>query len=238
MAVNILPVYGQSAPTQTAPAGPGDLGGSSYEGAVGNSISGIPGVGGALNGLISSIYGTKPATANPIDTAAAAITGNIGNLNSIGDLTTGADTISAENASLPYQMNLPNYSDMLQMSAGNVGQELSGQLPQDVQNQIQQAAAARGISTGQGAGSPNTGAAELADMGMNSLQMQQMGQQGFGQLMQETPTGTPQMSPESMFVTPQQQQEAQQYANMIAAAPDPEGLGLANTIGGMYGLSF
>lgn len=230
-------VYGQTSPTQSAPSAPGDLGGSTYEGAFSNSVASIPLLGGSANSLLTSLYGSKPATANPVDTATQSIMGNIGNLGDISTLTTGADTISAQGAALPYQMNLPDYTGMLQSATGNVGQELKGQLPQDVQNQIQQQAAERGISTGQGAGSPNTGAATLADLGLTSLNMDQLGQTGFGQLMQETPTGA-QFNPASEFVTPAQEQEAAQYANMIAASPDPEAAGLLNTFSSMAGGMF
>jgi hypothetical protein len=228
-------LYGQTTPTQSAPAAPGDLGGSTYEGAFSNSVASLPLLGGAANSLLTSLYGSKPATADPVDTAQTAIMGNLANLGDISQLTLGTDTTAAQGAQLPYLQNLPNYTGMLQSETGNVGQELQGQLPTDVQNQIQEAGAQRGIATGQGAGSPNTGASELADLGLTSLNMNQLGQQGFGQLMQQTPTGQS-FNPANEFVTPAEEQEAQQYANTIAAAPDPEAAGLMNTALSMVSL--
>lgn len=63
--------------------------------------------------------------------------------------------------------------------------------------------------------------------------MQNMGMQGFGQLMQQTPVG-PQFNPSTMYVTPEQQQAAQLAANEEAAAPQPQLSGLMNTVGGMF----
>jgi hypothetical protein len=236
---SLLGSWGQSAPSQANgnPAGGGSLGGDTYEGQFSNSISDIPGIGNSLEGILSSIYGTKYGVPDPTQTAGAAIGGNLGNLGADTSLTLGTDTTAAEGAALPYQMNLPDYGGMLQSASGNVSQELSGQLPTDVQNQIEQAAAARGVSTGQGAGSPNTNAAMLSSLGLNSLQMQNQGMQGFGQLMGQTPTGA-QFNPASMYVTPEQQQAAQLAANEEAASPDPQAVGLANTLGGVFGVSF
>ena len=189
--------------------------------------------GGYVSGLLTGIYGGKYQVPDPGNTAGAAIAGNTGNLGALEGLDLGSNAISAMGAAEPYQMNLPGYSSMLQSASGNVGQELSGQLPQDVQNQIATSAAERGISTGQGAGSPNDNAALLSSLGLNSLEMQNMGMQGFGQLMQQTPVG-PQFNPSTMYVTPEQQQAAQLAANEEAAAPQPQLSGLINTVGGMF----
>lgn len=225
-------MLGSGGGTSAVSGGPGNLTGTTL-----NSS----GIGGVLNagGIGNAFFGSKPATPDPGNTAATAIGSDIGNLGQINTLTLGTDATSAQGAALPYYMNLPNYGQNLSTASGNVTQELQGQLPKDVQNQIDQAAAARGIQTGQGAGSPNTGAADLAALGLNSLNMQNLGMQGFGQLVQQTPTGA-QFNPASMYVTPEQQQQAQLYANQIAAAPDPTASGLLNTatsvIGGLGGL--
>ena len=221
-------VYGQTTPTTTAPGNDQSLSGQSYLGGFGNSIASIPGVGGSLNTILSSLYGSKPATANPVNTAGQAIKGNTQNLAANSNLTLGSDAITAEGAALPFQMNLPDYNNMLTTATGNVSQELSGQEPQDVQNQLQQAAAERGVATGQGPNSPNANAAYLQALGLNSEQQIQTGQSGLGQLIGETPTGQS-TNPSNMFVTPEQQQAAVQYANTIAASPDPEASGLLNT---------
>lgn len=231
MATTNPQVYGQTPTGVTAPGSPGSLPGSTYEGSFSSSVGSIPGAGGSLNSLLTSLYGSKPATENPVSSAGQAIQGNTQNLGLNSNLTLGTDTVSAEGAQLPFDLNLPGYQQMLGTSTGNTSAELQGQVPQDVVNQIQQAAAERGASTGQGSQSPNTNAQFLQSLGLTSQNEMGIGQSNLSQLIGETPTGTP-FNPSSMFVTPQQQQSADQYANTIAAAPDPEASGLANTIMG------
>jgi hypothetical protein len=224
----------QGASTVTAPGGGGNLSGSTYLGQGGNLISGIPGVGGIASGLLSGFFGSKPSVPDPTATANQAIVGDISNLGNLGQLAEGTSEISAESAAIPYEMNLPGYDANLNQAATNTAQELSGQLPQDVQNQIQEAAAERGIATGQGAGSPNANAALLQDLGLTSLQEQQMGQQNLSQLIGETPTGQT-YNTQSMEVTPEAEQAAQLLSNEIAASPDPILSGLMNMFGGALG---
>lgn len=185
----------------------------------GNSQS--PTFGGGIGGWLGDVYGSKYGIPNPTATAGNAISGNLGNLAGIYGLSVGADQASAAGAASQYQLNLPDYTGMLNSATTNVGQELQGQLPADVQSQIQTAAAERGVAGGGGANSPNTNAAYLQALGLTSLGMTQTGMQGFDQLYKDTPTG-PMFDPSSMFVTPEQQQAAQLAANQMAAAPDPE----------------
>lgn len=228
-------VYGQTPAGITAPVNPGsgNLPGSTYEGSFSNSLASIPVLGGSINSLLTSLYGSKPATADPTSTALDAIIGNDQNLNSkqLQNLTLGTDQLTAEGAALPFQENLPGYESALNTASGNTQAELEGQIPQDVINQITQAGAERGIATGQGSGSPNDNASYLQALGLTSQNEMGIGQSNLSQLIGETPTGQP-FNPSSMYVTPAQQQSAQQYANTIAAAPDPEASGLMNTIMG------
>jgi hypothetical protein len=110
---------------------------------------------------------------------------------------------------------------MLTQATTNVGNELQGQVPDDVIRLLQQQGAERGVAGGQGPDSPNTNASYLQALGLTSLGMQDRGMQGFHQLYADTPIG-PQFNPSSMMVTPEQQQAAQLAANQEAAAPDPE----------------
>jgi hypothetical protein len=214
----------QGRPTTTAPGSSSSLPGQTYSGAFGNALNYIPGVG----GLLSSLYGSKPATENPGSSASQAINENIGNFGATSQLTLGNDAISGAGAALPFQMNLPDYDSMLTQASTNTGQELSGQVPQDVQNLLSQQASERGISTGQAPGSPNTEAAYLQALGLTSMGQQQQGQSNLSQLIGETPTGAG-FNPSSMQVTPAEQQAADQQANTVAAAPDPVASGLMST---------
>lgn len=270
----ILPQYGQTTPTTSAPGTSNSLPGQTYEGAFSNSVASIPLIGGGLNDILTSLYGSKPATENPVASANQAIIGNTQNLPADANLTLGTDTLSAQGAALPFEQNLPGYEGLLNQgssnaatelsgnvpdfpgftgdmnqAATNTAQELQGQLPQDVIDQISQAASERGVGTGQGQSSPNTSASYLQSLGLNSLSQEQTGlsnlgtlennalnidtagQNALSQLIGETPTGQ-QFNPSTMYVTPSQQQAADQAANQIAAAPDPEATGLYNTIMG------
>jgi hypothetical protein len=118
---------------------------------------------------------------------------------------------------------------MLNQASTNTQQELSGQLPQDVVNQITQQAAERGVSGGQAAGSPNENSAMMKALGLTSLGQEQTGQSNLNTLINETPQGA-QFDPASMFVTPNQEQSAQQGVQNAMAAPDPGASGLFSSI--------
>ena len=184
-----------------------------------------PTFGGGIGGWLGDVYGSKYGIPNPVSTAGSAISGNLSNMYGISSLTEAADAASGAGVQSEYLNNLPDYMGMLNSASTNAATDLSGAVPQDVQSQLQQSAAERGVSTGQGPNSPNTNAAYLRALGLTSLGMQQTGMQDFNQLYQDTPTGT-QFNPSSMMVTPEQEQAAQLAANQEAAAPDPELTGL------------
>jgi hypothetical protein len=102
------------------------------------------------------------------------------------DLATGVNQFMTGEAMKPYLANLPNYANMVGSRTEGITQQLKGQLPQDVINQIGQQAAERGISGGS-PGSPNANAAYLRSLGLNSLQMQQQGQQNLSSAIADTP---------------------------------------------------
>jgi hypothetical protein len=90
--------------------------------------------------------------------------------------------------------NLPGYQQMVGASSGNIGANLAGQLSPDVIAQMQQAGAERGIATGtEGSGANN--AAYLRALGLNSMQLQQLGESQLTAAVgrtpiQQTQTGT------------------------------------------------
>lgn len=184
---------------------------------------------GGTGGVLGSLYGQTPGVANPVASAKTATSGNIGNLPGIANLTQGTDAISNAGAASGLQQNLPGYESMLNQASTNTQQELSGQLPQDVVNQITQEAAERGVATGQGTNSQDTNSAMLSAMGQNSEQQMQTGQSNLNTLIGETPQGA-QFNPASMFVTPTDEQAAQQGVQNAMAAPDPGASGLFSSI--------
>lgn len=185
-----------------------------YDTSRGGSISGggygTGGLGGSATDY-SSAYGGKPTVPNPATSAAAAVTGNLGNLPALINL--GQQVNPATQAQ--FYGNIPNYTGLNAQSSANIDAMLHGQLPQDVVNQVAQRAAERGVITGQ-----TSPASYLQALGLNSLQMQQQGEALLGRSVARN-TRAPFYAPAMGFVSPDAQQSAQMAANVYQAAPVP-----------------
>lgn len=114
------------------------------------------------------------------------------------DTANNLNTFMAGEAQNQYLQNLPNYAGMINQQSNNISQQLKGQLPQDVIDQIGQQAAERGISNGM-TGGQNTNSAYLRALGLNSLQMQQTGAQNLAQVRADTPV-SPLFNPATFMV--------------------------------------
>lgn len=163
--------------------------------------------------------GGTPTVPSPAGTQAQSIQGNQQNFGGLSDLATNTAQLNSKLGALPYQLNLPNYSGLLGQASSNALSLLGGNIPSDVQRNLIQGAAQRGISTGM-PGAPATNASYLQALGLTGLGLQQQGLQQFGSLMNMTPTG-PQFNPASMYVSPDAYQQAQTAANLYNAAPIP-----------------
>ncbi len=98
-----------------------------------------------------------------------------------------ANQFMTQQAAAPFISNLPDYQGMVGQRSTNIGSQLRGEVPQDVQRLLSQAGAERGVATGMGAGSPNANAAWLRALGLTSIGQQQLGQQGLTQAIADTP---------------------------------------------------
>ena len=163
-----------------------------------------PGRGGSVGGNTltgstqsgAGAFGSVPTVPNPITTASQAIAGNLGNLANIYNIVQGANPLIGK-------------------QRGVASEYLSGQVPDDVVNQILQRAAERGIATGS-PGSPNANAAYLRALGLTSLDLTGKGFDMASNL------GRDVYSMESpFFVKPEDMQAAQLAANIYAASPNP-----------------
>jgi hypothetical protein len=172
-----------------------------------------------FGGGYTPAYGGIPGVPDPTSSAAGAIAGNSANLPGIEGITGSIDTANQAQLEQNYNMAIPNYAALTQQASNVTGQELNGQVPQDVISQLLQQAAERGIMTG-GAGSPNTNAAYLRALGLTSLGQQQTGMGNLSQIIQEAPKA-PLMDASSLFVTADQEQQANAARELYASAPIP-----------------
>ena len=164
-------------------------------------------------------YGGIPQVPNPAATSAAALAANNANLAQIYQLMGGINTFNAGQAANQLQLNMPNYNALINQRSGLVGEELAGQVPQDVVDLLIRRAAERGIATGSPS-SPNSNASYLKALGLTSLSQQQKGMADLIGAINSTPTA-PLSDPSRMFITPDAVQQAQMAANLYASAPNP-----------------
>lgn len=120
----------------------------------------------------------------------------------VAGLTRDINAINREGQTAANLARIPGAQGLEQQSSDMIGQELSGQLPSDVLGQIRQQAAERGIMTGS-PDSPNATAAYLRALGLNSLEMQQQGQQNLTSAYARNPSA-PLFDPTSQLLTPYQ----------------------------------
>ncbi len=191
----------------------------------GSPFYGGQGAGGGPGGLpgapsfgYSGAYGGVPQVPDPTQTAAAAAAGGQANLPALSGLSGGVNQFNTNQQLQQLQAMIPGYTDASAKSSQNILAELSGQVPSDVINQIIQSSAERGVLTG---GGPNANAAYLRALGLTSIGQQNAGEQHLAGAIARTPR--PQLfRPDQYFTTPQQQQEAQLYANIYGSAPNPQ----------------
>jgi hypothetical protein len=156
-----------------------------------------------------------------------------------------------------FNQAIPGFSDIL-AKGGDLtkqlqtlsAQELAGQIPQDVQDQLRRSTAFTSLGAGE-AGSPMSRGLTARDFGLTSLDMIQRGaglQAEAGNAAQRwagLASGL-MMNPSSFFITPQQQaaltmqnnlykQATQQLRYNLAAAPDPVAKGVSDTIMSLIG---
>lgn len=112
---------------------------------------------------------------------------------------------------------IPNATALETQSSANIANQLSGQLPADVVNQLAQAAAERGVAGGI-SGSPNDTAAYLKALGLTSYDMTQQGQANLTSALGRNQAAST-YDPSSLIITPAQSAAIanQTYANQLNA---------------------
>lgn len=181
----------------------------------------------------SAAYGGVPNVPNPGASAASAIGADVSNLGNLYALGQGTNQFNEGQLISNYQSAIPDYSALATQQSSNIGSELSGQVPQDVLNQILQNAAERGIVTGS-PGGPNANAAYLRSLGLTSLGLQEQGVNDLKTAVSEAPIAQP-FDISKMFTTPDEWQQAQMAANLYKSAPIPSAAAGAARAAGMVG---
>lgn len=153
--------------------------------------------------------------------------------------TTMLDTINANNIALPnlyelaqkindfnYQQKLaqilkgdPNFQGQMGQSFSNIEAALKGQVPQDVADVLRNKAASMGVRSGT-PGSQFVDFNNLYNYGQTSLDQTRWAENALTNALARLPSTTP-FDITSMFLTPDQLQQAKAAANVNQSAPDP-----------------
>lgn len=183
-------------------------------------------------------FGSKPQVPafTPVSTQAAqatAIGANTANSGAAQSLAASTNAFNQDQLLKMLGTAIPGYDAMVKQAGTNINSELQGQLPKDVQDQIQSSDAARALGGGYG-GSRSAGNLTARDLGLTSLNLTQQGLDSASRWIQTSKsTAVPgQFDVSSMFVSPSQQISVDTannsnafqrdwLQNQIAAMPDP-----------------
>lgn len=198
-----------------------------------------------MGGFLSSLFGSKPTvpTLTKLDLGTEqmlATQNNLRNLPGIENLVSSANAFSVEDVTKWLNQAIPGFSDMVSEAGGNISSMLAGKIPADVNQAVQNSAAARALGGGFG-GSGMHSDLVARDLGLTSLDLTQKGlssAEAWFQTMDKLYAPS-MISVKDMFVTPGQQaafdvsERNQQWArdwlqNQISAMPDPTTVGLWN----------
>ena len=216
---------------------------------AGAAILGAASIGG---GLLAAGSKPKIPAFKPIDFEAEqkqAIQQNLAALEPATELA--KKTTAAEQSQLEAQLRraIPGYDQLVAQAGKNISASLKGEIPTDVQAQIQRSTAGRALAGGFGGGTGMGRALTARDLGLTSLQLQNQGlAQAQNFIQQQRAFGMVQpFSVSSMFITPAQRvnalqnQQAAQYnrdltAAQVAAMPDPKMAAIGQGIQSMGGV--
>lgn len=198
-------------------------GASSFLGGFATGPTGSAVTGGPMVSNYSPIYGGIPGVPDPTVSTRSAIAGNATNLPQLQNLGAGINSFNQAQALQGLEQSVPGLAKLNQQSSTNIAQELAGEVPDDVVNNLITSAAERGILTGS-PGSPNANAAYLRALGLTSLGQKQTGQANLTAAVARAPQ-VPLFNLSSMMTTPEMVQDADLTRNIYASAPVPEAAG-------------
>ena len=133
---------------------------------------------------------------------AGAIGQNIANLPGAEKLASSVNTFNQQQLESMLETAIPGYQAIKAKVGKNISSQLSGEIPQDVQDFIQRKAAAKSFSSGFG-GSGMAANLTARDLGLTSLQLTQEGLDSATRWISSAAVA-PRFDVSSMFITPQQ----------------------------------
>jgi hypothetical protein len=122
-------------------------------------------------------------------------------INELSDFSTQLNVSSSAELQRLLNESIPGYSDIQSQRSANTLAQLQGELPEDVQRSVYQSSVARALGGGYG-GSPAARNLALSDLGLTSLEMQQLGMQNASNLISSTPMIDP-VTAGSLMISPQ-----------------------------------
>lgn len=196
-----------------------------------------------LIGAAAGAFGSKPKVPEltPISATAeqqATAQGNLQVLPEATKLASQVDQFKSDEIAKMLGAVLPGYQAMLAKGASNAAALMSGQLPSDVTRSVTDAANARAVAGGFGGESGLAHNLTLRDLGLTSLEAENMGLSQFTSLLSSAKSVTPMpfdfttafLTPGQRMAFDAQQQEAAFRRNwldaQVASAPDPSTLAM------------
>lgn len=209
--------------------------------------------------ILAPVFGSKPQVAGftPLDLQEEqkkSILGNIANFDDIAKL----GELYRKNFIEEQEALLPGFSENLKKGSEatgkllDLGEEfLTGELPQDVQDQIYRNSAYKAFRGGYGGSQMHSGLT-ARDFGLNSLDLMKQGADMIGRGGNSAQQWSAMakggmMNPAASFIDPnfqatfdlqnrQLEQNAKQFAYNVEAAPDPVAAGISNTLMSVLGM--
>lgn len=151
----------------------------------------------------------------PIDTTKeqlAALRGNIANFSEVSKLAGATNTFNQDQLNQMMESAVPGYRAMVSSIGGKINSFLSGELPQDVSDQVGRNAAYKSLSGGFG-GSGMARNLVARDLGLTSLDLISKGIDAGSRWIATAKANTvaPQFDVSSMFISPQQRIQTEMW---------------------------
>lgn len=167
--------------------------------------------------IVGGLLQEKPEVPafKPVDTTKeqqAAVAGNIKNFGDISKLAASTNAFNQDELNKMLESAIPGYRAMMATTGAKINSFLSGELPQDVSDQVGRNAAYRSLSGGfSGSGMARNLVAR--DLGLTSLDLISKGIDAGSRwiAMAKQNTVAPQFDVSSMFITPQQRIQTQMW---------------------------